>query len=376
MSGIYFHIPYCRQACHYCNFHFSTTLKSKEKLLVALEKEIELRKSFLPPNPIETIYFGGGTPSILSRKELQSILQKTHENFQVNKNAEITIEVNPDDLNPDLLKHYHEIGINRLSIGIQSFDNQQLTWMNRSHNARQAESAISMAIQAGFENISIDFIFNLPNQSLTQIESEIKKGMELGAKHISIYGLTVEEKTVLSKRQKNGSFVIDHDQGSDLFEGIMNLMNQNTWLHYEISNYALEERFISRHNSAYWEQVPYLGIGPSAHSFDGELRWFNHANNPGYINKISGGEPAGEWESLEEYQRFNEKILLGLRTSKGISIEEIQNRFAKKYVNHLLQVLDSIKDEQWLEQKNQRLVLTNKGKLLADYITSQFFYPA
>ena len=376
MAGIYIHIPYCRKACNYCNFHFSTTLKTKESMVAAIEKEMLLRNHFLAEQKIDTIYFGGGTPSILTKDELQSILEKIKQNFPLNSNPEITLEVNPEDINDRVLDHYFQSGVNRLSIGIQSFDNNKLNWMNRSHDGLQAEAAIKMAVKSGFENISIDFIFNLPEQSFLQIESDINKGINLGAKHISIYGLTVEEKTVLSKQEKNGSFFNDNDKGSELFENIMNLMGQKNWLHYEISNYAINENFISRHNSSYWNGIPYLGLGPSAHSFNGELRWFNYANNPVYINKIMRDELPGEWESMEEYQRFNEKILLGLRTIKGISIDEIRNQFSKKYLQHLFSVLNTIKNNQWLEQKEQRLILTNKGKLLADHITSMFFYPA
>ncbi len=376
MAGIYLHIPYCRQACHYCNFHFSTTLKNKKDLLQALEKEIVLRKNFLEDTTLDTIYFGGGTPSLLEENEIQSILNTLKENFEISSFAEVSIEVNPEDISAKKMGLYAEMGINRISMGIQSFSAEKLQWMNRAHNELQAKDAIVTAITSGIQNISVDFIFNLPNQTLEEIKSDISTALELGVKHISIYGLTIEERTVLAKLQKNGTFVHEDERGADLFEGIMNFMKHNHWLHYEISNYAVDESFISKHNSSYWNGIPYLGIGPSAHSYNGEFRWFNVANNAIYTKQISQGNVAGEWESLEEYQRYNEKILIGLRTYKGLSISEIKNQFSLKYINHLNTVYNSIKNKDWVVKVGDHIILTNKGKMLADHVTTLFFYHA
>jgi|688.fasta_scaffold04193_12 oxygen-independent coproporphyrinogen-3 oxidase len=376
MAGIYLHIPYCRQACHYCNFHFSTTLKSKEQLLKALEKEILLRKDFLQDEIIDTIYFGGGTPSILDKNEIQTLMQAIRKNFTISENAEITLEANPEDVTQEIISCWKDLGINRLSIGIQSFDNQKLKWMNRSHDQLQAKNAIKNALNYGIKNISIDFIFNLPHQTIQELEQDISFALEAGIKHISIYGLTVEEKTVLAKFQKNGTFVNEEDKGADLYEGIMNFMHLQNWVHYEISNFAMNGDYISRHNSSYWKGIPYLGIGPSAHSFNGELRWFNLSNNAVYAKQIMQENLAGEWESLEEYQRFNEKILLGFRTHSGLSLNEIQNQFSTKYFNHLMKIYHSIKKNDWIIEKENHLILSRKGMLLADHITALFFFNA
>lgn len=374
MAGIYIHIPYCKQACHYCNFHFSTTLKNKARLLEAIENEIFLRKDFLPEQTIETLYFGGGTPSILNKTELQSLINSVRNNFNLAKNIEITLEANPEDVSPESVQYMAETGINRLSLGIQSFDNRKLRWMNRLHDSLQAQNAIQHALNVGIENVSIDLIFNLPNQTISELENDISLALHAGIKHIAIYGLTVEEKTVLAKLQKNGTFVNEEDKGADLYEGIMNFMHLQNWVHYEISNYAVHEKYISRHNSSYWKGIPYLGLGPSAHSFDGELRWFNVSNNAVYTKQIMQGNLAGEWESLEEYQRFNEKILLGFRTNKGLSVHELKTQFSPKYYNHFSKVYQRIKNNDWLLEKNDHLILSRKGMLLADHITALFFY--
>lgn len=372
MAGIYVHVPFCRRACHYCDFHFTTNLKNQGELVEALIKEITLRKEYLNGEPIETIYFGGGTPSLLSNLELERILNSVSALNSIASNAEITLEANPEDLTEEKLQALHSMGINRLSLGTQSFINSELKWMNRMHTSVQAAKAIGLAQRIGFDNISIDLIFGLPDQTLKDWKHNLKVALDIGVQHISSYGLTVENRTVLSNQIKKGLQAPPNDElAIRMFEMNMEVFPENGFEHYEVSNFA-REGFISRHNSSYWKGVPYLGIGPSAHSFNGKTRQWNVRSNAAYIEAISSGKSYSETEELTVTDRLNELIMIGLRTKWGISKSEIENVRPVSW-QHLLSAIPELETENFiLESDNIRL--SKKGMLMADRLASELFF--
>jgi len=313
MAGIYIHIPFCRQACHYCDFHFSTSFKYKDDMIDALVKEIELRKSELGSENIETVYFGGGTPSVLSVEEINKILDAVGRNFTMIANPEITLEANPDDLSKEKIKELSQTPINRLSIGVQSFFDDDLQMMNRSHNAQNAYESVAEA-RNFFDNITLDLIYGIPNMSIDKWEANISKALELKVPHISSYALTVEPKTALQHLIQQGK-ISSPDDGlaHEHFLHLVKTLEANGFVHYELSNFGLPDYF-SRNNSAYWQGKKYLGIGPSAHSFDGTSRSWNVANNVRYIQQIQKGVLPSEKEYLSLPDRYNEYVMTGLRT--------------------------------------------------------------
>ncbi len=368
MSGIYIHIPYCKQACHYCDFHFSTNLSTRTQLIDALCQEIALQKDFLPENSVNTIYFGGGTPSLLSQHELQQLLKTVHRHFSVTQDCEITLEANPDDLSRDTLLMLKQEGINRLSIGIQSFNDSFLKLFNRAHDAKMALSSVNTARKVGFENISVDLIYGIPEQTIGDFRTDLDKMIALQTEHISIYGLTIEEQTVFGKwYQKNKLTPLDEETAAQQFEMIINELPKAGFRQYEISNFC-REGFESKHNSSYWYGVPYLGIGPGAHSYNGHQRQYNVSHNIRYIQALQQGNIPFEKELLTTSQQINEIILTQIRTEQGIDLKQLIDRFDFDLMKNHPDKLSALQ-QRGLITCNERLKLTPAGRLLADGIT-------
>ena len=373
MAGIYLHIPFCKKACHYCDFHFSTSPQYKDQMLQALGQEIDLRKNYLAGETIETIYFGGGTPSLLSADELQILIGAITDLYEVSPTAEITLEANPDDLSPQKVREFRQTLINRFSIGIQSFFEEDLKWMNRAHTAPEAQSSIKRVQDAGFENITADLIYGYPLLSKPKWEHNIQQLIELHIPHISSYSMTVEPATALSSFIKKGEQKpMDEGQSSAQFLILMEQLTEAGFEHYEISNFA-KPGLYSKHNSNYWEGVSYLGIGPSAHSFNGESRQWNVSNNSKYIDQIQLKKIPAEMEMLSTENRINEYIMTSLRTSKGMSLQKITERFGSDYANEVRNGLEPFADKNWINLKEQIVTLTTDGKLFADHIASELF---
>jgi oxygen-independent coproporphyrinogen III oxidase len=369
LAGIYIHIPFCKQACHYCNFHFATSLRYKNELVEALLKETMLRQEYLTGETVETIYFGGGTPSLLQIADLQLQIEQLHESFTITENTEITLEANPDDINEEKLHGWKKIGINRLSIGVQSFFEEDLQWMNRAHHAQQAMDNLQLA-KKYFDNITIDLIYGTPQLTNEKWKHNVDTAIALHIPHLSCYALTVESKTPLQKMiQQHKSENINPDKQSEQFLLLMQWLQEAGYDHYEISNFA-RPGWRSRHNSSYWQGKPYLGMGPSAHSFNGTSRQWNVANNNLYTQSIARGIIPFEKEELSPVQQLNEYIMTSLRTTEGLSLDKVgeaaRNTLraaSRKYIEtHLMKL------------ENDFLVLTKEGKLLADGIAADLFF--
>ena len=371
MAGLYIHIPFCKQACHYCDFHFSTSLAKKEELVDALCKELVLRKDELR-DKVETIYFGGGTPSLLSSEELQQIFETINSNYKISKNPEITLEANPDDLSREQIHEFTNSRINRLSIGIQSFFEEDLKLMNRAHNASEALECIKEA-QKYFKNISIDLIYGIPGMSNERWKKNLEIALKLDVPHLSCYALTVEPKTALKKFIEKGIVPpVDEEAAKQHYEILLSETEKAGLENYEFSNFG-KAGFHSRNNTAYWEGKPYLGIGPSAHSYDGKSRSWNVANNTKYIQSIEVGILPSEMEILSKEDKYNEYIMTGLRTKKGVSLEKIQSEFGKDFSEYLLKQAESALKNELLILENQTLKISKKGKFLSDGIASDLF---
>lgn len=372
MAGIYVHIPFCRKACHYCNFHFSTSAKLQQPFVQALLKEIVLQRSYLN-EPVNTIYFGGGTPSILPSHDIARILNELQKTFGVSNDSEITLEANPDDITSQKLEEWKAAGINRLSIGIQSFAQQDLEWMNRAHNAQQAQNAILLAQQHGFYNLTIDLIYGTPSLTDEQWQVNVQTAIDLQIPHISCYALTVEPKTALDKLiSKKKLAPVEEEKQARHFEMLMQWLNEAGYEHYEISNFA-KPGSRSRHNSSYWQGANYLGLGPSAHSFNGSSRQWNVANNALYIQGLEQGMVPFEIEQLTPTQQANEYIMTALRTMEGISIGMVEERFGRDVLRRMLRAAEPHLQHLYLQKENGRLKTTTAGKLLADGIAADLF---
>ena len=378
MAGIYIHIPFCKQACHYCDFHFSTSLKKKSELVAALISELELRKNEFENITVETIYFGGGTPSLLSKDELQSIIETVYKNYPVIETPEITLEANPDDLmsvqtqSTTIFEDYLSIGINRLSIGIQSFFEDDLQSMNRAHNMQEAKECLELATKY-FDNITIDLIYGIPKMSLEKWNENLQIAFGFGVNHISSYALTVEAKTALSAFIKKGTYPpIDEDLALTHFNHLIEETKKQGFVHYEISNFGKPDYF-SKHNTSYWQGKSYIGIGPSAHSFNKTQRSWNVSNNTKYIESIQNNSLPNTVEMLSMQDRYNEYVMTGLRTVWGISLDKIENDFGKNYKNHLLKQAQKHIDKELLVIENKVMLITEKGKFLADGLASELF---
>jgi len=373
MSGIYIHIPFCKQACHYCDFHFSTSMKKKEEMVLALAKEITIRKNESQGETIETIYFGGGTPSVLTNDEIIFLISEVYKNYRVAENPEITLEANPDDLSAERILELSKSPINRLSIGIQSFYEEDLKMMNRAHNAAEAIKCLQEATKY-FDNISLDLIYGIPGMSDEMWKQNIKTALSFGIPHISSYALTVEPKTALSKLIQTGKIAAPQDEAaSNHFMILVETLQQNGFIHYELSNFG-KENYFSKNNSAYWLGKKYIGIGPSAHSYDGEKRGWNIANNSLYLKSIENNELPIETEILTKSDRYNEYIMTGLRTIWGVSLERIETEFGLEYLNYLKKQSQKFLSDDLLSVENNILKPTLKGKFLTDGIASDLFY--
>lgn len=372
MSGIYIHIPFCRKACHYCNFHFSTQIEHIDSFVNALLSEIEIQKNYIA-GPIETLYFGGGTPSLLSSEHLDKIIAKVSDHFSFAPNIEFTLEANPDDIDFEKTKSWKSKGINRLSIGIQSFQDEALTWMNRAHTTKQSYAAIENAKAAGIHNISTDLIYGTPHLSDQALIKDIEILNNYDIPHISCYALTVEEKTALhSLIQKKKIENVDTEKQARHFEIVVDQLGHFGFEHYEISNFA-KPGHRSKHNSNYWKGIPYLGLGPSAHSFNIVSRQWNVANNHLYIQSISQKKVPFEIENLAIATRYNEYMMISLRLIEGFELNEIQERFGAAYVEHTQQILNALIAEGKIIQSENRYTIALNARFLADGIASDFF---
>ena len=369
MAGIYLHIPFCRQACHYCNFHFSTSQRYKNELVTALLKETELQKNYLDGEPVESIYFGGGTPSLLEPELIKKIILQINSLYTVSPGAEITLEANPDDITDKKLSGWKETGINRLSIGIQSFFDEDLKWMNRAHNARQAIDCLRSAISC-FKNLTIDLIYGVPTLTNEKWKQNVERSIGLCVPHLSCYALTVEEKTPLYKMiRQHIKEKINPGKQAEQFFLLMEWLGKAGYEHYEISNFA-RPGFRSMHNSSYWQGKKYLGLGPSAHSFNGCSRQWDISNNSVYIDSISRGIIPFEIEELTSTQKLNEYIMLSLRTMEGLDLQKLD----KDAIGKLQAASKKYIDGSLMELENNRLKLTREGKFLADGIAADLFF--
>jgi oxygen-independent coproporphyrinogen III oxidase len=372
MSGIYIHIPFCKQACHYCDFHFSTSLKKKDEMVLALAKEIEMRKSEFQDEVVETIYFGGGTPSILTIGDLRFLIDAVYSNYKVVKNTEITVEANPDDLSKERIIELSNNKINRLSIGIQSFFEDDLKMMNRAHNSLEAKECLEFATQY-FDNISVDLIYGIPEMSNEKWLQNIETALSFNIPHISSYALTVEPKTALHTFIQKGIIPQPDDEvAQEHFQILVDKLSENDFIHYELSNFG-KENYFSKNNSSYWLGKKYIGIGPSAHSYDGEKRGWNVSNNGLYLKSISENKLPSETEILSKTDRYNEYVMTGLRTIWGISLDRIETEFGKTYLDYLNQQAAKYIEDHLLFVDENILRTTKKGKFLSDGIASDLF---
>jgi len=371
MAGIYIHIPFCKQACHYCDFHFSTSLKKKGTLVNAICKELALRKEELE-GEVKTIYFGGGTPSLLTSEELQQIFKAIYQNYRVAEGIEITLEANPDDLSKEVLEQLADSPINRLSIGIQSFFEEDLLLMNRAHNAHEAIQCIELAKEK-FENISIDLIYGIPKMTNERWLQNIEKALAFEIPHLSCYALTVEPKTALKTFIEKGIVPPVNDEVAKAHHQLLvDKMEAKGYINYEFSNFG-QPGWFSQNNTAYWQGKPYLGIGPSAHSYNGEQRSWNVANNTKYIQHLEKGVLPIERETLSKKDKYNEYVMTRLRTQDGISIKEVTHMFGVQFLEYLLEQSQQHIDRHLLFLDGDQLIVTKKGKFLSDGIASDLF---
>jgi oxygen-independent coproporphyrinogen-3 oxidase len=373
MAGIYIHIPFCKQACHYCDFHFSTSQKNRSAIVQALALEIELQKTYLDGAIIETIYFGGGTPSVLDTGEINFLLETITKHHQVIPDAEITLEANPDDLNQDKVAQLRQTAINRFSIGIQSFFDEDLVWMNRAHRAAEAETSIKRVQDAGFENITADLIYGYPLLSAEKWEHNLNTLFSLNIPHLSAYSMTVEPRTALAFQiKKKQTPPVNDQQSAEQFVYLMQRMQQEGFEHYEISNFGKPGRH-SKHNSNYWKGIPYVGIGPSAHSYNGDTRQWNIANNATYLKSLFDNQIPAELEILTTENRLNEYIMTAIRTMWGLSLEKLES-IEKGTSTITRKEAQAFIDKGWLTQQEQTFTLTPAGKLYADHIAAELFF--
>lgn len=371
MSGIYIHIPFCKKACHYCNFHFSTSMRHADDMVNAIRQEIRLRKQDAKL-PVETIYFGGGTPSLLITQQLRVLLGEVYNQFEVIDNPEITLEANPDDLSSAYILAVQNLGVNRLSIGVQSFLDDELTLMNRAHNASQALSSVERAKKV-FDNVSIDLLFGNPNTTLDDWKRNLDRALQLEVPHISSYALTLEPKTVLERFVDKGLVsTLDENVVEAQFHHLVDTLTQAGYDHYELSSFG-KAGYHSQNNMGYWQGKTYLGIGPSAHGFDGNQRYWNVSNNASYMQQITKGELPQTIEKLSVVDRFNESIMVGLRASWGVSLQAMENDLGLRYRQHLEDQAKRFVDEGLLHIDNNALKTTPKGAFLADGISADLF---
>ena len=371
-GGLYIHIPFCKQACHYCDFHFSTSLGKKEAMITALKRELEIRKSEFANENVETIYFGGGTPSVLELCEIHDLVSTVYKHYKVVDTPEITLEANPDDLSLQKIQALAKSPINRLSIGIQSFFDTDLKLMNRAHSANEASESLKNAVRY-FDNISIDLIYGMPDMTLDRWKKNIEKALSFGVPHISSYALTIEPKTALANFVEKGLIRPASDEvAQEHFHLLYETLLREGFVCYEISNFG-KPGYFSQNNSAYWQQKKYVGIGPSAHSFDGIRRGWNIDNNPKYIKALEKGELPMETETLTTKDKYNEYVMTGLRTIWGVDVTRIQKEYGEKYKDYILMQSKKFREEGLLVLEGNVLSTTKKGKFLADGIAADLF---
>lgn len=373
MAGIYLHIPFCKQACHYCDFHFTTSQKGRADLFLAMTKELILRKTELANQEIQTIYFGGGTPSLLTYEELMRFFDTLYSLFTIDAKAEITMEANPDDLTKTYLKTLRQSPVNRLSVGIQSFRQEDLISMNRAHTSEQARSCIPDAADVGFTNVSLDLIFGWPKLEMEDWIRNVEMAFSLPITHLSCYGLTVESKTALSWQIIKGTMAQpDEEKAAQQYEYLLSEAERLGFPWYEISNFS-KPGFESKHNRAYWQGIPYVGIGPSAHSYNGAERSWNVKSNGAYVSALQKEELPSEMEILTSAALFHEFILTSLRMRKGISINTLRTTFGEGVTGQVLEAAHEFVEKNWLIREADQLRLSASGLLFADKITSELF---
>ena len=375
MAGIYLHIPLCKKLCFYCDFYHILSSGDHAALIEALLKESALRKDYLGNETVSTIYFGGGTPSVLSVKELGMILGKLRELYRIAEDPEISIELNPDDVSPEFMEGLKELNFNRISLGVQSWKDEELKMLNRRHDSSRARSALEDIAGAGFENISIDLIYGIPGMSTEDWNASLDYTFSLGIKHLSAYHLTFEKDTVFGKMLEKGLMAeVDEEVSIAMFNMLIEKAEAAGFIHYEISNFC-RPGFLSVHNSNYWKQVNYIGIGPSAHSFNGYSRQWNVRDLKGYIKSLNTGKPYSEHEDLDLKSRFNEYVMTSLRTMWGIDLNYIEKTFEKEGYDYVVNLAGKFKDYGLIKQDSNYLVLTNQGKIISDNIISEFMIP-
>ena len=368
MAGIYIHIPFCKRKCTYCDFYTEVSLQFIPQIVDSIVKEIEIRQEYLQKQPVKTIYFGGGTPSVLNKEQFSLIFESIYKHFEVNDDAEITLEANPDDLSAEYLASLQELPFNRISMGIQSFDDEDLKRINRRHSAEEARMAVRNAQNAGFHNISVDLIYGLPFQSLEAWKRQLEMALGLNVQHISAYGLTYEEGTALWKQREKGRVQpVDDEIMNSMYLHLVETVTQNGFEAYEISNFA-KPGFRSRHNTSYWRQEAYLGLGPSAHSYDLQSRQWNVSSIKDYINAIENGNSFFEKEELSQREKFNDYVMVSLRTLEGIDLNYVENEFGKEFVIYCFDILNPFIDNKKVVQKNQHLALTPAGVMISNVI--------
>ena len=375
MAGIYVHIPFCKKLCSYCDFYHIISAKDYSPFIKALLKEISIRKEYLSDEEISTIYLGGGTPSVFSIIELETILNHIYKNFKVTDDCELTIELNPDDVQPVYLNGLKNLNINRISMGIQSWRDSDLKMLNRRHDSAQAIQALKETLNAGFENVTIDLIYGIPGMSLKDWESNLDISFSFDLKHLSAYHLTFEPKTVFGKMLEKGLISeIEEEESALQFNLLIEKTEAAGFIHYEISNFG-KPGYFSIHNSNYWKQVNYLGVGPSAHSFNRYSRQWNIRDLKDYIKAINSGKPFFESEELDSRTRFNEYIMTSLRTMWGIDLEYVEKMFEKEGYDYVMNLAGKFRNYGLISLEKKSLVLTNQGKLISDNIISEFMMP-
>ena len=376
MAGIYIHIPFCKKLCSYCDFHRVIVSDIKTDCIDAIIKEISLKKNYLQNENISTIYLGGGTPSLLSLTETEAIINQIYKHFSVDANSEITIEANPDDITIEYLSGLRRLNVNRISLGIQSWRDADLKLMNRRHNAKQAEQALKNVIKAGFENISVDLIYGLPKATIKDWESNLDITFSYDIQHLSAYHLTIEKGTPFQKMLEKGVIgETDEEESEALFNLLIEKSNKAEFVHYEISNFG-KLGYFSIHNSNYWKQIGYIGVGPSAHSFNGYSRQWNIKPIKKYINLVNAGKTFFEREELDARTKFNEYIMTSLRTMWGIDLNYIEKAFEKEGYDYVVNLSDKFKKYGLMKRENNFLILTNQGEMIADNIIAEFMMTA
>jgi oxygen-independent coproporphyrinogen III oxidase len=376
MAGIYIHIPFCRKICSYCDFFKILSKENNTAFVEALLTEAEMRSGYLNEEPISTIYIGGGTPSVLMLTEINTILKGLFSIFSIDKNCEITIELNPDDVDIQYLTELRKLNINRISLGIQSWRDEDLKLLNRRHSSEQAKKALNDTFNAGFDNVSIDLIYGIPGMSSSDWIENLDKTFNFKIQHLSAYHLTVEPGTVFGKMKEKGLFEeIEEEESANQFNILIEKSEKAGFIHYEISNFGLDGCF-SRHNTNYWKQINYLGLGPSAHSFNNYSRQWNVRNVNSYINSVKHNKPFYEGEELSLKTRFNEYIMTSLRTMWGIDLDFIESTFEKEGYDYIVNMAGKFKNYGLMKQENKNLVLTNQGKMISDNIIAEFMMPA